>query len=145
MKARKHKTKKNDRGCEIPNDYQDCARIDSEEDNEDWRKGSAKEVSKLTEYEFVDFYPKDWTPPKGCEFCSLRRHHELKQDLRNKCRMEAGSKRLDASGRSTTSSMIKNSSVKLLLLIATANILKVEGGDIENSYLNAKCGEKCGQ
>ena len=32
--------------------------------------------------------------------------------------------------------------MKALLLIATANNLQVEGGDIENSCLNAKFGEK---
>ena len=68
MKARKHKANKIDRGHEIPNDDQDCARIDSEEGNEDWRKGSTKEVSKLMEHEFSDFYPKDWMPLKDANF-----------------------------------------------------------------------------
>ena len=38
--------------------------------------------------------------------------------------------------------MVKNSSAKLLLLIAAANNMKVEGGDVENACLNTKCGEK---
>ena len=44
MKAMKSKDKKNDRGYEILNNDQDCTRIDSEEGNEDWIKGSAKEA-----------------------------------------------------------------------------------------------------
>ena len=44
MKSRKSKANKIGRGHEIPNDNQDCTRIDSVEGNEDWRKGSAKEV-----------------------------------------------------------------------------------------------------
>ena len=41
--------------------------------------------------------------------------------------------------------MVKISNAKLLLLIAAANNLKVEGGDIENACINAKCSEKYGQ
>ena len=99
-------------------------------------------MSNLVEYEFGDFYPKDWMPPEGCNFFPLHMHYELKHDLRNKCRLVAGGNRLDASGYNTSSSMVKNSSVKLLLLIAAANDLKVEGGDVENVCLNAKCREK---
>ena len=36
MKARKSEANKIDRGHEIPNDDQDCTRIDNEEGNEDW-------------------------------------------------------------------------------------------------------------
>ena len=38
--------------------------------------------------------------------------------------------------------MVKNSSMQSLSLIATANDFQVEGGDIENVCLNAKCREK---
>ena len=50
MKSWKSKDNEIDREHDITNDDQDCTRIDSEEGNEDWRKGSAKEVSKLMEY-----------------------------------------------------------------------------------------------
>ena len=38
--------------------------------------------------------------------------------------------------------MVKSSSTRLLLLIATANNLKVERGNVENACLNAPYGEK---
>ena len=57
MKVRKTKPDKIYRVHEIPNDYNDCDRIDSDEDDEDWRNGTTKEVKKLLEYEFGCFYP----------------------------------------------------------------------------------------
>ena len=94
------------------------------------------------ECEFGKLCPKDWKPPEGCKHFPLYTHYELKHDLRKKCRLVAGRNRLDASRHNTSSSIVKNSSVKSTLLIATANDLKVEGGDVENACLNAKCGEK---
>ena len=89
MKARKSKAKKIDRDHEIPNDDQDYTQIDSKEVNEDWIKGSSKEVSKIMEYKFGDFYPKDWTPPGGYESFPLQMHYELKHDIRKKSRLAA--------------------------------------------------------
>ena len=43
MKSRKPKANKIDRGHAIPNYDKECTRTDSEEGNEDWRKGSTKE------------------------------------------------------------------------------------------------------
>ena len=94
------------------------------------------------ENEFGDFYPKDWIPPERQKFCPLHTHHELKYDLRKKCRLVSGGNMLDASGHNNSSSMVNNSSVKLSLLIATANNLKVEGGNVQIAHLNAKCREK---
>ena len=103
-------------------------------------KGSTKEESKLMEHEFRNVSPKDWIPPEGCEFCPLHMHCELKHDLRKKCRLLAGGHRLDASAQNTSSPIVKNSSVRLTLLIATANNFKVEGGNVENACINAKFG-----
>ena len=89
MKARKSKDNKIDRGHEIPKDDQDCAQIDSEEGNACWTKGSAKETSKLMEYECGDFYPKILMPPEGFNFFPLHMHYELKHDLRKTCRLVA--------------------------------------------------------
>ena len=80
-------------------------------------------------------------PLKDINF-PMHTHHELKHDLRKKCRLVAGGNRLDASGQDTSSSMVKNVSVKLLLLIDASNNLKAEGGNIENTCLNEKFGEK---
>ena len=38
--------------------------------------------------------------------------------------------------------MVKNSSMRLLLLISTAGNLQVEGGDVKNACLNGQCREK---
>ena len=69
-------------------------------------------------------------------------HYELKHDQLKKCRLVAGGNRLDTSIHNTSSSMFKNSSIRLLLLVATARRLQVAGGSLENAYLNALCGEK---
>ena len=81
-------------------------------------------MSNLVEYEFGDFYPKDGMPPEGRKCCPLQTHCELKNDLRKKYRLVVGGNRLDASGHTTLSSMVKNISAKLLSLIAAANNLK---------------------
>ena len=68
--------------------------------------------------------------------------YEIKHNLRKKCRLVAGGNKLDASMHNTSSPKVKNSSIKLLLLIDTANMLQVEEGDVENACLNTLFGEK---
>jgi len=59
LKARKGRPNKMDRGHEIPNNDTDCDRIDSQEGNTKWRDGTKKEIQKLLDYEFGEFYPDD--------------------------------------------------------------------------------------
>ena len=66
-KVRKSNPNKIEIGHEIPNNDDDCNRIDSNEDdeddeddefNEDWRNGTTKELQNILEHKFGDFHPK---------------------------------------------------------------------------------------
>ena len=63
--------------------------------------------------------------------------YELKNDVRSKCRPATGGNRLDALGCDTSSSLVKNSSARLLSLMTTATRLQVAGSDVENKFINA--------
>ena len=54
MKAQKPNPNKIYYIHDIPNDDNDCNRIDADKDNEDWRNDTTKEVKRI--------YPKEWGP-----------------------------------------------------------------------------------
>ena len=68
LKVRKSRLNKIDRGHEILNNDDNCTRIDQNEGNTDWRDGTTKEIEKLMDYKFGEFYPSDWTPQKAISF-----------------------------------------------------------------------------
>ena len=70
--------------------------------------------------------------PKGCQWSSLTWIFDVKK----------GSYAVDSSTLRACSSVIQNLSIRLLLLIAKANKLETETGDIGSTCINANVGEQ---
>ena len=65
-----------------------------------------------------------------------------KEDKRHKAQLALGDHVVDTSTLPTYSSVMQNLSIRLLLLIAKVNNLKITISDAENACINAKCREK---
>ena len=142
MKARKSKPSKIDRCHEIPNNDTDCDRIYVDEGNIDWRNRTTKEVKSYLSVSLEDSSKNTRHPLK--DISSSRRTCSMNQNMIfvKKRRLVGVGNILGHYGRNTSSSMVKNSSMRLLLILAAANRLQVEGGEIYNVYLNILCGGK---
>ena len=128
-------------GLEVAKNFQDVKRIDKDEGNDDWNAARLKEINKLLAMRFGQLCPKEWTPPQGFKHYLLHFYYELKHDLRKKARLVSGGNRIDSFVHQTSSSMVRLARIRLLLVIAAANNLKVRTGDIENACVWAPCGE----
>jgi Reverse transcriptase (RNA-dependent DNA polymerase) len=78
------------------------------------------------------------TITKSHQYAPLRMIFTVKQDLRRKARLVIGGHIVDAKDHELYASTMKGVSIRLLLLIATANKLDVLCGDIQLAYLYAK-------
>jgi hypothetical protein len=63
-------------------------------------------------------------------------------DFTRKARFVAGGHMTDTPAAMTYSSVVSRESVRLGVLIAALNGLDIMSCDLENAYLNAKCGSK---
>ena len=78
----------------------------------------------------------------GFQYARLMMIFDVKQDLRRKARLILGGHMIDASGHDTYATNMKGISARILMLIASANELRVLTGDIGNAYLYASTNEK---
>ena len=105
-------------------------------------KGATKKVLKLLDNGFGEIYLKHWSPHWRAYTFLLHERCELKQNVRNKCKLVTGGSRLGASPSSTSLSVVSNISMVLLLLMSTASKMKAVGGDMWNCCLISLGGEK---
>ena len=68
---------------------------------------------------------------------------KIGKGFRRKARMVAGGHMIEAPSSITYSSVVSRDSVRIALKIAALNGLKVIECDIQNTFLTAKCREKC--
>ena len=68
---------------------------------------------------------------------------KLGENFRRKARLVADGHKTATPSSVTYSSVISRDSVRICLLLAALNDLKVLSGDIENAYLTAPCRVKC--
>ena len=68
---------------------------------------------------------------------------KMGEGFRQKACMVAGGHMAEAPSSLTYSSVVSRDSVRIALMIAALNGLKVLACDIQNNFLTAKCREKC--
>jgi len=90
----------------------------------------------------IEFLPPDSEIPQGYQLATLRMIFDVKSNLRRKARLVVGVHKVDASGYSSYSSVVRLDSTRLLNVIAKAQGLNVLAGDVGNAYLNACTKEK---
>ena len=132
-------------GIKIPKNTREAYEFDKENGNHLWAEAIKKEIDALMSYKVFQFIKRsDISGLKrdDYQFAPLRMIFEVKQDLRRKARLVIGGHVVDPMGQEVFASVMKQSSTRILLIIAQANGLDVLTGDIGNAYLYAKTREK---
>jgi hypothetical protein len=139
MKKRFHrKTEKF--GLEVPRDVRRALEIDRETGTNHWTLAIQKEVG--TVLPALKVLESEEATPVGSTKIDLLVIFDVKMDLTRKCRICARGDQTDAPSSITYASVVSRESVRLGLLVAALNDLKVMSADVAGAYLNAPCKER---
>ena len=111
-------------------------------ENEDmlWQEAIAKEMNNSrVAFQVLDH---DESPPIGYMEITCHLIFDVKVDLTRKARYVAGGHLTDPPSSVTYASVVRRETLKIALLLAALNDLKILAGDIQNAYLNAFTKEK---
>jgi hypothetical protein len=128
-------------GIEVPKSWDDCVRLDKENDNTIWQDAVSKEINNVR-IEFKIPNGDESAPPTYQEI----RYHMISdvkmEDFCRKARTIAGDHTTDTSHVMTYASVVSRDSVMIELTLAALNNLDVKMADIENDELTAPITEK---
>ena len=82
-------------GLEVPRNWKDLLRIDTEAGNRKWQEAVENEVAALIMHGCFDFKPPDYKPSGEYQYCRLHFVYEVKTDLRQKVRLVFDGSRVD--------------------------------------------------
>ena len=128
-------------GVVVPSTVEEALELDKANGNDLWSKAIAKEIGNVK----VAFrvLENNEPIPTGSKLIDYHIIFDVKMDLTRKARLVAGGHRnKGVPSHLTFSSVASRDSVRIMLLIAALNNLKVLSTDIGNAYLNASCREK---
>jgi hypothetical protein len=123
-------------GIEVPKSWDDCVRLDKENDNTIWKDMVRKEM-KNVRIAFKIINGEESVPPT---YQDIRCHmlFDVKMEaFRRKARFVAGGHTADTQHAMAYASVVSRESVRLTLTLATLNDLDVKMTHIENAYLTA--------
>jgi hypothetical protein len=136
-------------GVRMPKSIQEAFSLDTQNNNDLWRKSIEKEMSKArVAFERVDgFTPDDVRQNKALVgYQEIKGHwiFDIKMDgkFTRKARFVAGGHMTEPPASMTYSTVVTRESVRIAFMLASLNDLDVEAADISNAYLNAPCREK---
>jgi hypothetical protein len=135
-------TKTHKYGFEVPKNYSDCVRIDSENKDTLWQDAVRKEMKTVRPaFEIHEGEIKDLI---GYQLIDVQFVFDIKlgEDFRRKARLVALGNRTKTPSTLTYSSVVSRDSVRIALTVAALNDLDILVCDIEGAYLTAKCREK---
>lgn len=132
-------------GVKIPRTVGEAIALDKLNGDDLWHQAIKKEIGALMEMQTFNILGPDESKSfkrDGFQYARLMMIFDVKQDLRRKARLVLGGHMIDASGHDTYATNMKGISARILMLIASANELRVLTGDIGNAYLYASTNEK---
>ena len=135
------KVKKTEKfGIDIPRSVKEALEFDKLNDDSLWEKAIEKEILN-TKIAF-EILPKGKRPHPG--YAKIRCHmvFDVKMDMTRKARFVAGGHMVDAPSELTFATVATRDSVRIILMLASLNNLKIMACDIQNAYLNALPREK---
>ena len=130
-------------GIAVPKTVEEAMRLDQENGNTLWWDSICKEMKNVRiAFEEYDGDIKDLAPTYQHVKCHMIFDVKMGENFRRKARMVAGGHTTSQPTHLTYSSVVSRDSVRIALLIAALNDLKVLACDIQNAYLTAPCREK---
>jgi hypothetical protein len=128
-------------GIEVPKSWDDCIRLDKENDNTLWQDTVRKEMNNVR-ISFKILNDDDAIPPTYQEIRCHMIFDVNMEDFRRKARFVAGGHTTDTPHAMTYASVMSRESVIIALTLAALNDFNVKLADIENAYLTAPITEK---
>jgi hypothetical protein len=128
-------------GIEVPKSWDDCVRLDKENDSTLWQDAARKEM-KNARIAFKIINGKESAPPTYQEIRCHMIFDVKMEDFRRKARFVAGGHTTDTPHAMTYESVVSKESVRIGLILAVLNDFDVKMADIESAYLTAPITEK---
>jgi hypothetical protein len=116
--------------------------IDADNGNKRWQISMDTEVEQIDEYDTFRDLGKGRPPPRDHQKIRVHFVNDVKHDLRLKSRLVAEGNLTAPLKDSVYSGVVTLRSLRLCMLLAELNGLKVEAADIGNAYLEAYTKEK---
>ena len=129
-------------GVELPRTIKDAFRIDEMNHNRRWRTACDLEIELLKSYNTFQDLGKHAPTPKGYKHIRLHWVFDVKEDGRHRARLVAGGHLTDVLKESAYSGVVSLRSLRMCILLAELNDLKINATDISSAYLEAKTKEK---
>jgi hypothetical protein len=128
-------------GIEVPKSWDDCVRLDKENDNTLWQDSVRKEMNNVRiEFQILN---DDEAIPTTYEEIRWHMIFDVKmEDFWHKARFVAGGHTTDTQHAMTYASVVSRESVRISLTLAALNDLNFKMADIENAYPTAPITEK---
>jgi hypothetical protein len=128
-------------GIEVPNSWDDCVKLDKENDNTFWQDAVRKEMNNIR-IAFKILNGEESVPPTYQEIrCHMIIDVKM-EDSRRKKRFVAGGHTAYTPHAMTYASVVSRKSARIALTLAALNDLDSRMADIENAYLTAPITEK---
>ena len=129
-------------GVRIPRNYQEAIALDKANGNTLWQDAIQKELDQIKEYQTFIVRSDLKKPPKGYQFVKVHFVFACKHDLRHKARLVANGSMTEAQSEDAYLSVVLLKGLRMCVLIAELNGLKIMAGDVGNAYLEALTKEK---
>jgi hypothetical protein len=137
-------------GFEIPRDYQEAVRIDTDNANTKFQDATVLELFQIDEFKtFHDQGRAKYNPqgkvtngPLGYQKIRVHLIFDVKHDGRHKARLVVDGHLTETPAESVYSSVVSLRSLRLVTFLAVHNQLELWGADIGNAYLEAETKEK---
>jgi hypothetical protein len=128
-------------GIEVTKSWDDCVKLDKENDNTLWQDTARKEMKNVI-IAFKIRNGEESAPPTYQEICCHMIFDVKMEDFRRNARFVAGGHTSDTPHAMTYASVVSRESVIIALTLAALNDLDVKMAEIENAYLTAPITEK---
>jgi hypothetical protein len=128
-------------GIEVPKNWDDCVRLDKENDNTLWQDAARKEM-KNVRISFKIINGEESAPPTYQDIRCHMIFYVKMEDFRRKARFVAGCHTTDTPHAMTYANVVSREYVRVALTLTDLNDLDVKMADIENVYLMAPLTEK---
>ena len=130
-------------GIRVPKTVAEAIALDKENGNTLWWDAICKEMKNVRPGFEAWEKPASELPPGYQQIkCHIVFDIKMGENFRRKARFVAGGHLTETPSSLTYSSVVSRDSVRIALLIAALNGLKISACDIQNAYLTANCREK---
>jgi len=127
-------------GITIPRSVKEAMELDQLSGTRYWSEAIEKELTNVKVA--FKFFEEGERAPNDHQFIRCHFIFDIKFDGTRKARYVAGGNMVDPPSAITYSSVVSRDSIRILLVIAALNDLKVNTCDIQNAYINAKPRER---